>query len=56
MKETALWDKMRDPIAVHGKFQKTNDRFTLGIPDVLGCSSSVGWALELKECRTSSSA
>ena len=49
MKETALWDKMRDPLACHGKFQKTNDRFTFGIPDVLGCSHSRGWAMELKE-------
>jgi len=49
MKEVAMWDRMRDPFACHGKFQKTNDRFTLGIPDVLGCSKRVGWALELKE-------
>lgn len=50
MKETTLWDHLREPLNDRGKFQKTNDRFTLGIPDILGQSKATGGcAFELKE-------
>lgn len=56
MKETRLWDKLRPPFQLLGKFYKTSDRFTEGVPDVLGVATigrpvrrPVGFALELKE-------
>lgn len=49
MKETALWDKLRPELAKLGKFQKIADKFTGGIPDVLGNHQGHGIAIELKE-------
>lgn len=49
MKETALWNKLRPLLLSGGKFQKISDRFTPGVPDVLGVRNGVGWAWELKE-------
>lgn len=49
MKETALWNKLRPELEKLGKFQKIADKFTGGIPDVLGCYQGQGVAVELKE-------
>lgn len=49
MKESTLWDHLRPVLSDQGKFQKTSDRFTPGIPDILGCWEGRGTALELKE-------
>jgi hypothetical protein len=49
MKETALWNHLRPELARLGKFQKIADKFTLGIPDVLGIYKGRGVAVELKE-------
>lgn len=49
MKETALWNRLRPELAKLGKFQKISDRFTPGVPDVLGIYRGVGVAMELKE-------
>lgn len=49
MKETALWNHLRPELAKLGKFQKIADKFTLGIPDVLGIYKGRGVAVELKE-------
>lgn len=49
MKETALWNQLRPRLALLGKFQKISDRFTPGVPDVLGIYQGKGIALELKE-------
>lgn len=49
MKETALWNHLRPRLVKYGKFQKISDRFTLGIPDVLGIHRGKGVAIELKE-------
>lgn len=49
MKETTLWGHLKPELKRHGKFQKISDRFTPGVPDVLGCSGGTGFAIELKE-------
>lgn len=49
MKESSLWGHLRPLLNRSGKFQKISDRFTPGIPDVLGVAFSVGYALEFKE-------
>ena len=49
MKESTLWDHLKAPLQSSGKFQKISDRYTPGIPDVLGCFASRGIAIELKE-------
>ncbi len=55
MKESALWGHLRPELQRFGKFQKISDRFTPGVPDVLGsCLAAkrplgVPIALELKE-------
>jgi hypothetical protein len=49
MKETALWSKLRISLNRRGKFQKVSDRFTPGVPDVLGVYNGRPWAIELKE-------
>ena len=51
MKESILWNHLKPVLSTHGKFQKISDRFTPGIPDVLGCSLSRSYALELKELK-----
>lgn len=51
MTETTLWKHLRPILNQHGKFQKVSDRFTPGIPDVLGCLRSMGVAIELKELK-----
>lgn len=51
MKETALWRKMDPHLATIGKFQKISDKFTGGISDVIGCLTSRGVAMELKELK-----
>lgn len=50
MKETALWRRLDPELSKIGKFQKISDKFTGGIPDVLGCITR-GVALELKELK-----
>lgn len=40
---------MKPELARLGKFQKVSDRFTPGVPDVLGMCRGTGWAIELKE-------
>jgi len=49
MKESTLWGHLRAPLGHLGKFQKLSDRFSLGVPDVLGCVKGRGIAIELKE-------
>lgn len=49
MKETKLWNQLRPLLSTYGKFQKISDRFTGGIPDVLGSASGRAIAAELKE-------
>lgn len=49
MKETNLWGKLRPALNYLGTFQKISDRFTPGVPDVLGVYEGRGFALELKE-------
>lgn len=49
MKETTLWDYLRPLLEREGKFQKISDRFTFGVPDVLGVYRGRGFALELKD-------
>ena len=49
MKESALWRHLKPELAAWGKFQKISDRFTPGIPDVLGVSFGHPMAMELKE-------
>ena len=49
MKESALWRHLKPELAAWGKFQKISDRFTPGIPDVLGASFGHPMAIELKE-------
>lgn len=49
MKESSLWDRIRSPLNREGKFQKISDRFTEGIPDVLGSHKGRSFAIELKE-------
>src|SRR5688572_30195550 len=39
MKETRLWDHLRPTFDSAGKFYKTCDRFTEGVPDVLGLAT-----------------
>jgi hypothetical protein len=51
MKETPLWGKLRPGLSRAGRFQKISDRFTPGIPDVLGMANGVGYAIELKELK-----
>lgn len=36
MKETTLWQHIDHPLSAFGKFQKISDRFSGGVPDVLG--------------------
>lgn len=48
MLETNLWKKIKIPLSRIGKFQKISDRFTSGVPDIIGCWKSVGVAIELK--------
>lgn len=49
MKESLLWKHLKPELHKRGKFQKLSDRFTPGVPDVLGCFASRGIAIELKE-------
>lgn len=49
MKETTLWNHLRPVLEKRGHFQKISDRFTGGIPDVLGCCDGIPVAIELKE-------
>lgn len=51
MKETNMWRKLDPHLSRIGKFQKICDRFTGGIPDILGARTGDGRgvALELKE-------
>lgn len=49
MNESTLWGHLRPELERRGKFQKTSDRFTPGIPDVLGMCDGLGRAWELKE-------
>lgn len=51
MKESTLWDHLKAPLQSSGKFQKVSDRYTPGIPDVLGCFASKSIAIELKELK-----
>lgn len=51
MKESTLWKHLKPELKALGKFQKLSDRFTPGVPDVLGCFESVGVALELKQVK-----
>jgi len=48
MIESTLWKHLKPELRRLGKFQKISDRFTPGVPDVLGCSGA-GIAMELKE-------
>ena len=48
MLESLLWKNTKSEFRKVGKFQKTSDRFTPGIPDVLGCCDGTAYALELK--------
>ena len=49
MKESTLWKHLRPVFEKVGKFQKISDRFTPGVPDVLGKASCGAYAIELKE-------
>lgn len=49
MIESTLWGHLKPEFKRVGKFQKVSDRFTPGVPDVLGCYRGKGMALELKE-------
>jgi hypothetical protein len=51
VKESTLWDHLKPELSALGKFQKISDRFTPGVPDVLGCFSSTGYAIELKQLK-----
>lgn len=51
MKESTLWSHLKPELSLQGKFQKLSDRFTPGIPDVLGCSLFRGYAIELKQLK-----
>jgi len=52
MKESLLWKHLSPELKLAGaKFQKISDRFTPGIPDVLGMHNSTGHAWELKELK-----
>jgi hypothetical protein len=53
MTETHLWNGLR--IHLPPSFQKLSDRFTLGVPDVIGCYNSVGYAFELKRSKRKNS-
>lgn len=49
MKESTLWGHLKPELRKFGKFQKISDRFTPGIPDVIGVCEGEGIVLELKE-------
>lgn len=49
MIESTLWKHLKPELRRLGKFQKISDRFTPGVPDVLGCTKGIGVAMELKE-------
>ncbi len=51
MKEATLWEHLKPELKKLGKFQKVCDRFTPGIPDILGCGNGIPYALELKELK-----
>lgn len=51
MKETTLWTHVKPGLQNLGTFQKISDRFTPGVPDVLGCMGGRGVAMELKELK-----
>ena len=55
MKETLIWKSLKGPLSRLGKFQKISDRFSGGVPDVLGSRTpdGRGVAMELKESGTS---
>lgn len=53
MRESLLWKNLKPELSRIGKFQKISDRFTPGVPDVIGCYQSKGIALELKELKGS---
>jgi len=48
MLESTLWGHLKPELKKVGKFQKISDRFTPGVPDVIGCMDGVPWAIELK--------
>lgn len=49
MKESTLWEHLKPELKRLGKFQKVSDRFTPGVPDVLGALLGIPVAMELKE-------
>ena len=49
MRESTLWEHLKPELKRLGKFQKVSDRFTPGVPDVLGCDHGIPVAMELKE-------
>jgi penicillin-binding protein-related factor A (putative recombinase) len=49
MIESTLWKHLRPGLNRIGKFQKVSDRFTSGVPDIIGCYKGQGIAIELKE-------
>lgn len=52
MKESTLWSHLSPELKLlGGKFQKISDRFTPGVPDVLGMYREIGHAWELKELK-----
>lgn len=51
MNESTLWKHLRPELALLGHFQKISDRFTPGIPDILGMHDGNGYAWELKELK-----
>lgn len=52
MKESLLWKHLSPELKRMGaKFQKVSDRFTPGVPDVLGMHDEQGHAWELKELK-----
>jgi hypothetical protein len=49
MIESNLWKHLKPEFKRIGKFQKISDRFTPGIPDVIGVTLGCPLAIELKE-------
>lgn len=51
MKESLLWKHLKPELSRVGKFQKISDRFTPGVPDMLGISEGIPLAIEFKELK-----
>ena len=49
MKESTFWEHLKPELKRLGKLQKISDRFTPGVPDVLGSIMGIPVAMELKE-------